>query len=87
MAITSSAKKAIRAAAHKRGYNLRRKHAIEKQVKAFRALLAAKDTASAEKVMPSLYQALDKAVRTHYIKPNNAARTKSRLMAALRKAL
>ncbi|MEK7646315.1 MAG: 30S ribosomal protein S20 [Patescibacteria group bacterium] len=85
MAITSSAKKALRASKKKRVFNLRRKGTVEKQMKDFRKLLAAKNTADATKLIPTIYQALDKAVKTGYIKANTAARTKSRAMAALKK--
>jgi ribosomal protein S20 len=85
MAITSSAKKALRASKKKRVFNLRRKSAVEKQMKDFRKLIAAKNKADATKLIPTIYQALDKAVKTDYIKANTAARIKSRTMAALKK--
>jgi small subunit ribosomal protein S20 len=85
MAITSSAKKALRSAKKKRVFNLRRKADIEKNIKAFRKLVLAKDKAAATKMIPIVYQVLDKAVKTGYIKPNAASRSKSRAMAALKK--
>ncbi len=85
MAITSSAKKALRASKKKRIFNLRRKNDIDKKMKEFRKLIAAKNAGEAEKLIPSLYQVLDKAVKTGYIKANASARTKSRAMAALSK--
>ena len=85
MPITSSAKKALRASKKKRVFNLRRKNVIEKIIKEFRRLIAAKDKAKASSLVPSIYQALDKAVKTDYLQPNTAARTKSRVMAALKK--
>jgi ribosomal protein S20 len=85
MPITSSAHKALRASENKRVFNLRRKSAIEKQLKEFRKLVAAKKKAEATKLVPTIYQALDKAVKTHFIKANTASRTKSRVMAALKK--
>lgn len=85
MAITSSAKKALRASKKKRVFNLRRKSAIENQKKEFRRLIAAKDKSAAEKLIPTFYQALDKAVKTKYLKANTASRLKSRAMAALSK--
>lgn len=83
MAITSSAKKALRVAKKKRVFNLRRKSEIEKQMKSFKKLLADKKKSEAEKVIPSLYRALDKAVKTKYLKANTASRLKSRAMAAI----
>ena len=85
MPITSSAHKALRASEKKRVFNIRRKAAIEKQIKEFRKLITAKNKAGAEKLVPSIYKALDKAAKTHYIKANTASRTKSRVMAALKK--
>ena len=85
MAITSSAKKALRASKKKRVFNLRRKGAIEQELKNFRKLVVAKKKVEAEKMIPALYQALDKAVKTDYFKANTAARLKSRAMAALKK--
>ena len=85
MPITSSAKKALRASKRKHVYNVRRKSVAEKELKAFRKLVSAKDKSGAEKSLPTLYQALDKAVKTDYIKANTAARLKSRAAAALSK--
>jgi ribosomal protein S20 len=85
MPITSSAKKALRASKKKRVFNMRRKNAAEKEIKAFRKLVAAKDKSGAEKLLPGLYQALDKSVKTHLLKPNAASRLKSRAAAALAK--
>lgn len=85
MAITSSAKKALRASKKKRVFNMRRKSDIEKNMKAFRKAVAAKNKADAAKLIPTIYQVLDKAVKTGYIKPNAASRSKSRAMAALKR--
>lgn len=85
MPITSSAKKALRASKKKRIFNVRRKSAVEKVIKEFKKHIAAKDKAAAAKLVPSIYQTLDKAVKTDFLKPNKSARTKSRVMAALKK--
>jgi ribosomal protein S20 len=85
MPITSSAIKALRASKRKRIFNVRRKNAAERELKEFRKLIAAKDKAGAAKRAPGLYQALDKAVKTDYLKANTASRLKSRAMAALKK--
>lgn len=85
MAITSSAKKALRAAKKRRVFNLRRKSDIEKASKGFRKLVLAKDKVGAGKQLTSLYKALDKAAKTGYIKVNAAARLKSRATKALNK--
>lgn len=85
MAITSSAKKALRASKKKRVFNLRRKSAVEKMSKAVRKLIVAKDKVGAEKLLPSLYQTLDKAAKTGYMKTNTASRLKSRMAVAVSK--
>lgn len=85
MAITSSAKKALRASKKKRVFNLRSKKTIDSTLKSFRQLVAAKDKSGAAKMIPALYKALDKSAKTGYIKPNTSARLKSRAMAALKK--
>lgn len=85
MPITSSAKKALRASMRKRVFNVRRKSVAEKELKAFRKLVLAKNKSGAEKSLPTLFQALDKAVKTDYIKANTASRLKSRAAAALKK--
>ena len=85
MAITSSAKKALRASKKKRVFNLRHKSEIEKQLKSFRRLINQKNKAEATKIIPLLYKSLDKAAKTNYIKNNTASRLKSRAMNALAK--
>jgi small subunit ribosomal protein S20 len=86
MAITSSAKKAIRVSLKKRVFNLRRKNALHDATKALTKALAAKDVAGAEKLLPAAYQAIDKAKKRGVIKANTAARKKSSLALAVAKA-
>lgn len=86
MAITSSAKKAIRASARKHVFNLRRKVALHDATKSLTKALAAKDIAGAEKLLPAAYKAIDKACKTGVIKSNTANRKKARLAAALKRA-
>jgi small subunit ribosomal protein S20 len=86
MAITSSAKKAIRYSAKKHVFNLRRKDALYNATKSLTKALAAKDVALAEKLLPAAYAAIDKACKTGFIKPNTASRKKSRLAAAINRA-
>ena len=79
MAITSSAKKAHRASLRKRVFNLRRKKAIEIVMKQVKKLIAEKKMGEAQKLMPSIFQALDKAAKEHTIPKGRADRKKSRL--------
>lgn len=86
MAITSSAKKAIRSSAKKHVFNLRRKSALYDATKALTKALAAKDAKGAEKLLSAAYAAIDKARKRGVIKSNTASRKKSRLAAALKRA-
>lgn len=86
MAITSSAKKAIRSSAKKHVFNLRRKVALHDATKALTKALAAKDVASAQILLSAAYKAIDKAAKRGVIKGNTAARKKSRLAAAIKRA-
>jgi len=86
MAITSSAKKALRVSRRKRVFNLRRKEAMKDNVKNIRRLASEKKTAEAQKLLPLAYQAIDKAVKRGVIKKNAGARKKSRLTRLLKKA-
>lgn len=85
MPITSSAKKALRSSAKKRVNNIRRKTAMDSVVKKFRKLVVDKKVKEAQAILPSLYQALDKAAKTKYIKANTASRLKARAAASLKK--
>ena len=85
MPITSSAEKALRAGNRKRIVNLRTRAAIDAPLKKFRKLVAAKSHKEAQALVAVIYQALDKAAKKNYIKKNAAARTKARVMAALKK--
>ncbi|HUY62591.1 MAG TPA: 30S ribosomal protein S20 [Candidatus Paceibacterota bacterium] len=86
MAITSSAKKAIRSSAKKRVFNLRRKNAMHDSTKALAKALAVGDAVGAAKLLPAAYAAIDKAKKRGIIKPNAAARKKSHLVAAIKRA-
>lgn len=85
MAITSSAKKALRAGKKKTVYNLRTKAAIDVPLKKFRKLVSENKGKEAKALIPSIYKALDKAAKRNYIKKNTASRFKSRVMAAAKK--
>lgn len=86
MAITSSAKKAIRSSAKKHVFNLRRKVVLHDVSKALLKALAAKDVALGEKLLPAAYKAIDKAKKRGVIKGNTADRKKARLAAAIKRA-
>ncbi|MFA5942777.1 MAG: 30S ribosomal protein S20 [Candidatus Paceibacterota bacterium] len=86
MAITSSAKKAIRSSRRKHVFNVRRKGALHDTTKLLTKALAAKDVVGAEKFLPAAYAAIDKACKRGVIKGNTANRKKSRLAAAIKRA-
>lgn len=79
MAITKSAKKAIRQSATRHEQNVIYKNKIKVLVKEARALVLGKKMAEAKKLLPEIYRALDKAAKVGVIKKNNASRRKSRL--------
>ena len=87
MAITKSAKKAIRQSAARREHNIVYKDKIKLLVKQARALVSAKKMAEAKKLLPDIYAALDKAAKVGVIKKNNASRHKSRLTRAIDKKI
>lgn len=85
MAITKSAKKAIRQSARKYVMNLRRRRAIHDTVKDARKT-AGQDRKAQDAALREAYQAIDKALKRGVIKKNTAARKKSRLVRFLKKA-
>lgn len=87
MAITSSAKKAIRVAARRRVFNLRRKNAVDNVVKKIKRLVKENKNKEAEALLPMAYKTIDKAVKTKFFKKNTAARKKSRLAKLINKQL
>jgi len=86
MAITSSAKRAIRTAARRRVFNLRRLDTMREQMKEIKKLAAEGKEKEAQAMLAATYQAIDKAAKRGVIKKNTASRKKSRLVRALRKA-
>ena len=86
MAITSSAKKAIRSSGRKRVFNLRRMNTLRDTTKLLMKALASKDVSGALKLLPLAYKAIDKAKKREVIKGNTANRKKARLAAAIQRA-
>jgi small subunit ribosomal protein S20 len=79
MAITTSAKKAIRNSARKRAFNLRNMSNMRNSIKNIKKLVQDKKTNDATALISKAYQAIDKAAKRGIIKKNTAARKKSRL--------
>jgi small subunit ribosomal protein S20 len=85
MPITKSAKKALRQSRKKRIFNLRRLKKMRGLVKQIRELIKEKNKKEALKILPEVYQAIDKAAKRGVIKKNTASRKKSRLTKAVEK--
>lgn len=85
MPITKGAKKAIRASARKRVFNMRRKDVMKDSVKDVKNLVIEKKNDEAEKKLSIAFKAIDKAAKRGVIKKNTAARKKSRLVKMIRK--
>lgn len=79
MAITQSAKKAIRQNKRHRAVNLVYLNNMKKLVKEARSLVTEKKIDEVKKLLPKVYQALDKAAKAGVIKKNTASRKKSRI--------
>ncbi len=78
MPITQSAKKAVRGSLRKKAFNDQRKKVMKELIKKIEKTAKA-DKAGALKMLPTAFQAIDKAAQKGVIKKNNAARKKSRL--------
>jgi small subunit ribosomal protein S20 len=85
MPIIKSAKKALRGSKRKHVFNLRRKKDLNETVKEVKKLTAGKNKKDAEKLLPKMYQVIDKAAKRGIIKKNTAARKKSRLARMIKK--
>ena len=85
MPIIKSAKKALRGSKRKHVFNLRRAKAMNETVKEIKKLTNGKTKQEAEKLLPKVYQAIDKAAKRGVIKKNTAARKKSRLVKMVKK--
>lgn len=86
MAITQSAKKALRSSKRKAEYNLARKEEIKKIVREIKKLVASGKVKEAKALIPKAQKAFDKAAKTNHLKDNTASRNKSRLVAFVKKA-
>ncbi len=85
MPITTSAKKALRGSRRKRDVNLRRKKVVNETVKKFKKLVAEKKSKEALAMLPQVQKALDKGAKKGLMKPNAAARKKSRYVKMIKK--
>ena len=86
MAITKSAKKALRQNSKRRKGNLVYKDKMKAIVKEVRALVAKNQIEEAKKLLPQIYKILDKTAKIGVIKKNSASRKKSRIAKLINKS-
>lgn len=86
MAITRSAKKALRQSLRRGTRNIQKKQKIKSLLKEVRNLISQKKIEESKKLLPQAYKILDKAAKTGLIKKNAASRKKSRLSKLILKA-
>lgn len=79
MAITKSAKKAIRQNKRRKAHNLVYLNKIKSLIKEARSFVLQKKINEAKELLPKIYQILDKAAKVGVIKKNAASRKKSRI--------
>jgi len=85
MAVTKTAKRALRQAENKRDGNNIANKAMKLQVKEIRNLIIEKEIQRAKSKLSTTFQAIDKAVKRGIVKKGNANRKKSRLYKAISK--
>jgi len=85
MAITKSAKRAIRVSGRRRVKNLLKMKKIRNLLKEVGNLVSQKKIEEAKKLLPQVYKILDKVAKTGLLKKNTAARKKSRITILINK--
>jgi small subunit ribosomal protein S20 len=85
MAITKSAKKALRQSLRRRARNLVYKNKIKNLLKEAKSLVSQKKIKEAKVLLSNIYKALDKAAKKGVIKKNTASRRKSRISKLINK--
>ena len=79
MAITKSAKKALRQSLKRKLHNRTKKDVTKKLLKELVLLVSQKKAKEAKELLPKVYRAIDKTTKAGLIKKNAAARKKSNL--------
>ena len=85
MPITESAKKALRQNKTRRARNIKKIVTYKASVKDFRKLVTAGKKDEAKKMLPRVFQTLDKATKSGVIKKNKASPLKSKTSLLLKK--
>lgn len=83
---SASSKKRLRQSQDRRLRNRAVKSALRTQIRKVRTALASNDVATSEQEFVTAAKRLDQAASKRVIHPNQAARLKSRLSAAIKKA-
>ena len=83
MPITSSAKKALRAAKRRKVFNDRRRKALRETIKKLETLVKEGSYDTAKALLPTAYKAIDKAAKRGVIEARTAARRKARVAHAV----
>lgn len=86
MAITKSAKKAIRSSENKRVFNIRTKRKVQRVEKQITKLLDDGKVTEASKLLPEAYKQIDKSTKKNLLKANTASRRKSKLSRMIKAA-
>ncbi len=86
MAITSSAKKAIRVAERRTVFNMRRSDAARKVIKELRKLVTEKKVKEAAALLSKAYKAIDKGAKMNTWTKGAASRKKSRLARLIKRS-
>ena len=86
MPITKSAHKALRQSLKRRFRNKLKKNIYRTNLKELGKLVLSGNKKEAEKLLPKVYKALDKAAKTNVIDKNKASRLKSKSTRMLKQA-
>jgi small subunit ribosomal protein S20 len=86
MAITKSAKKALRSSARKAAHNMMHKDRVKNITKKVKKLAAEGSIKEAQALISEAQKLIDKAVKVNFLAKNAGARAKSRLTIFVNKA-
>jgi small subunit ribosomal protein S20 len=86
MAITKAAQKALRQSKRRRVLNIKRQINLKNLLKEVKFLVSQKKIEEAKKILPQVYQILDKSAKAGLIKKNTASRRKSRISKLINRA-
>lgn len=85
MANTYSALKRVRMDERRTRINRMRKTRLRRAIRSMRQVIAGKDAAAAQSMLPKTFSMIDRAAKWGIVKKNTAARYKSRLTAHVKR--